>query len=223
MQMQTSLNLNAVHPLFIDQAVQAFEAGDAGRLIFSCGGNRDSELALVADNIPLLQQRGIYEKCLLYAFTRARTNFHHWPLKNIQTLFSNVDKERMRAAGDAIPQDLKMRIYRGIAGGRSRRPRGFSWTFSLEAACWFSTRFNLADPCVLVSEIKNETVLAFTNDRHEQEVICRPTKFQNMKLTLKEIKDGAQRHHQTTHRSFEEKKAELWLKLQGAKPNMATA
>ena len=215
--MQTRLDLKTIHPLLVDQAAQAFEEGDAGRFLFGCGC-RDNELALVADNMMHLRQRGIYEQCLLFAFTDAKRNFHRWPTCILQILFNRADTQKLRAAGDTIPDQACFQIYRGIAGRRDRRPRGYAWTLSRDVACWYASRFSLANPCVISAEVSNEDVLAYVNDRDEQEVVCRPRKCQKMKLMLAEIEEGAHRHQQAMQQCHEALKAKLLSKIHEAKP-----
>lgn len=150
--MTARLNLREVHPQFIQQAVQAFEDGDVWQFMMSTG-SRSSGLALVADNFPMLKKRGIYEECLLWAFTGVRTNFHKWQPSALQFLFGYADKQVLRDAGDAIPNQPVFQIYRGIAGEKYRRPNGYAWTLSLDVACWFATRFTLPKPSVLVTQV----------------------------------------------------------------------
>jgi hypothetical protein len=193
--MTARLNLREVHPQFIQQAVQAFEDGDVWQFMMSTG-SRSSGLALVADNFPMLKKRGIYEECLLWAFTDVRTSFHKWSPSVMDFLFGYADKQVLRDAGDAIPNQPVLQIYRGIAGDKYRRPNGYAWTLSLDVACWFATRFELPKPSVLVTQVDRAEVLAFVSDRNEEEVICRPAKKRTMKLTLAEIEAGALRHQQ---------------------------
>jgi hypothetical protein len=197
--MTTGLNLREVHPAFIEQAVQGFEDGDVGSFLMSTGG-RGSQLGLVADNFPMLKKRGIYEECLLWAFTGTRWNSHKWSPSVLKFLFDYADKQKLRDAGETIPNQPIFQIYRGIAGDKHRRPSGYSWTLSLDVACWFATRFDLPKPSVLVSEILRDDILAYVGDRGEGELICRPTTKKFMKLTLEEIGAGARRHQQAIER-----------------------
>lgn len=191
--MNSTLDLRAVEPFLRSQAAEAFEQGDAALFVYSCSGG--AGLALVADNFPLLQQKGIYEACLFHAYTGTRSNFRAWPSKVIGFLFSIADQAKLRQAGDPIPRQSIFRVFRGVAGhGAARRLRGFSWTLSVDAACWFATTYQLNAPSVLSAEITNQDVLAFHGDCVEQEVICQPKNFRHTLLTLEEMKDRAARH-----------------------------
>ncbi len=208
--LQTQLNVMAVEPFLVEQAVKAFEDGNVAGLLGSCGG---SQLAFVADNFPLLRHRGIYEECLLRAFTRARINNHQWQPQVLQILFDYADREKLRAAGQPIPDEPVFRVYRGIAGIRDRHPRGFSWSLSKDVACWYATRLGLQRPGVLVSQVKNEAILAFTDSRNEKEVLCRPAKYQEVKMIVAAMEEGAARHQETMRERYEDRKKRLFARL----------
>ena len=68
-------------------------------------------LAFVADNIYPLLSMGKYEEALLDAYTMPRTNCHHYPMDFLRYLFNKADPDKLRAAGDPIPQqDFLMRF-----------------------------------------------------------------------------------------------------------------
>lgn len=146
-----SLNLRVAaesSPRAVKWAIEAFDSGDAAGFVFSSFRNA---LALVFDNRLALQGRGMYEKCLILAFTGCRTNHSHWSQGVIDFMFAQADRARLRAAGKAIPK-VPATVYRGISGtGRRRRRNGYSWTGSLDTACWFALRFGLPNPAVLVA------------------------------------------------------------------------
>lgn len=216
--MTTGLNLREVHPAFMEQAVQGYEDGDVGSFLMSTGGS-GSQLALVADNSPMLRKRGIYEECLLWAFTGTRWNSHKWSLSVLQFLFDYADKQVLRDAGDTIPNQPVLQIYRGIAGDKHRRPSGYSWTLSLDVACWFAARFDLPKPSVLAAKVMRDEILAFVSDRGEDEVICRPATKKTMKLTLDEIEAGARRHQQAIERKNRMRVESMKMKASSAVAN----
>ncbi|HWG41297.1 MAG TPA: hypothetical protein VN688_00820 [Gemmataceae bacterium] len=204
--MSPSLNLQAVHPALHEQARGAFDAGDVMLLLISCM-DRQMQLGFVVDNIVTLKKRGIYEPCLLEAFTNAKTNFYNWSDIVLSFLFRTADRKRLLESGDLLPEQETFRLYRGVAGvGRWRRPRGFSWTLSLDVACWFAVRFDLANPAVMSVEVPRDTVLAYMNDRHEEEILCRPETAERMSLSSEELAVHAR--HQTE--AVEARNAELW-------------
>lgn len=154
-------------------ALKALALGDVDG--FLAKANNEQSLWLVFFNIAELQARGLFERALLDAFIAARTNNHGFPLAELNALFDKADRQRLRAASDPLPNAGPFTIYRGIAGrGRSRRVRGLSWTGSQERAAWFATRFpQFADPAVVTTVIDDSQVLAYCNERNEQEFIVR--------------------------------------------------
>jgi hypothetical protein len=134
----------------------------------------DTRLWLVWENTRLLVTLGIYEPALLIAYTDGRVNWWDWSSKELNILFHIANREKMRAAGDPLPGPGPFTLYRGVSGSRRvRRVSGFSWTASFEQAQWFSERFaTLApDPAVYRLVVPQVAVLAYTNERKEEEFI----------------------------------------------------
>lgn len=154
-------------------AIADFEAGDAVGFL-SKAGNHDG-LDLVSMNLHLLKARGIYEAALLHAFTSTRLNNIRCSMAGLKFLFTTADRQRLLAAGHPLPGPGPFTIYRGVAGrALDRRVRGFSWTASSEQAAWFarrSAKFGLVDPAVYEATVDHSAVLAYSNDRKEQEFI----------------------------------------------------
>jgi len=172
---EMALHLDLIAPRFRDEAIAALDESDVGGfLIFSEHGNQ-FHLRIVWQNINELKIRGLYEEALLFAFTSARVNNHHWPLDVLIRLFKLADRDCLRAAGDPLRGPGPFTIYRGVAGRtRARRIRGLSWTGSLERAQWFAERgeyFGFADPAVYQVTVDADAVLAYDNGRNEQEFI----------------------------------------------------
>jgi hypothetical protein len=167
-----------LHPIPVSlraSAVSALEAGDV--LGFLCCAPNTYGLHLVLFNRRVLLKRELYERALLHAYAGTRTNWVAWPNREIAGLFACADRQRLRAAGDPLPGPGPFVLFRGVAGrGRARRIRGFSWTASAERALWFADRaalFGLADPAVYTVTVKESDVLAYVNDREEQEFLVR--------------------------------------------------
>lgn len=90
-------------------------------------------------------------------------------------LFKKCDKKFLMNAADyrvyeEFPDELQ--VYRGVGVGRN--PKGLSWTRSLDEAVWFSNRFNKQEKhgYVQTAIVKKEDVLAYFNNRGEEEVVC---------------------------------------------------
>jgi len=188
--MFADLNLNCVEADLHPQAREAFADGDGPGFVWIASGNR---LQHVVDNMRPLKERGIYEASLLTAFTGCKTNHYQWPDDWLDTLFGYADPVRLRQAGESLPGTGPFVLYRGVSGtGRARRLRGYSWTASLDVACWFAVRFPwLAAPTVLMATVPAEDILAYWNDRGEQEFLWKPLDFVRLKLTREEIAERA--------------------------------
>ena len=153
-----------------ERAAAALAAGD----VFGFLGQTDNDdsLELVCRNAAALLTRGVYERALLDAFTGARVNHARWPQTELRFLFERANRDRLCAAGDPLPGPGPFTLYRGVAGrGAARRVRGLSWTASLDRAKFFASRFSLHDPAVFRATVTERDVLAYVNDRNEQEFI----------------------------------------------------
>jgi hypothetical protein len=132
-------------------------------------------LSLVARNAGLLASLEMYEIALLHALTSPRLNNSHWPPRKLHTLVARADPKRLRAAGDPLPGPGPYTLYRGVGGrGRARRVHGLSWTSSRRVAIWFANRAascGLPDPAVYVITVPTRAVLAYSNDRQEEEFL----------------------------------------------------
>jgi hypothetical protein len=154
------------------EAVAAIERGDC--LGFLIKADNVYALDLVYFNARAFQALGIYEPALLHAFTVTRTNNRRWPLRELKAMFDEADRGRLRAAGSPLPSKGPYTLYRGVAGhGAQRRIRGFSWTCCFDRAAWFARRFAtfLHDPAVYRVTVSEDDVLAYIDDRNEQEFI----------------------------------------------------
>lgn len=135
-------------------------------------------LGFVYRNRAVLQGLGLYEKALVEAYVWISANYSGWPLETLEMMFAWADPQRLRAAGNPLPGVGPFTVYRGVAGhGRGRRVRGLSWTGLPEVAWRFAKRFkSLANPAVYRTVVQDKDVLAYTNDRKEQEFIILPSK-----------------------------------------------
>ena len=209
------LDLDHVPPGLHAHAREAIAEGDGGRFAGLAPG-RDA-LALVADNAAVLRRRGAYEAALLAAFTRTRTNTAGWSLRDLGRLFGTADRARLRAAGDPLPGPGPFPLHRGVAGvGRARRPRGYSWTGSLDVACWFATRRDLPAPAVFTATVPEGDVLAYVDGRGEQEYVCRPDVARRLAIDEAEIGGRARRLDERRQRQVEAWLAEPLAGLAGA-------
>lgn len=191
-----------------DRAREAFAEGNGPGFVWIANGNR---LQHVVDNMRPLKERGIYEASLITAFTGCKTNHHEWPEDWLDMLFGYADPVRLREAGDPLPGTDPFVLYRGVSGiGRARRLRGYGWTSSLDVACWFAVRFPwLAAPAVLKATVPDEGILAYENDRSEQEFICKPRDFVRLRMTREEIAERANVRIESVRKDQETRLAEI--------------
>jgi hypothetical protein len=175
------------------RAQEAFDAGDGKRFGdagYSCG----QQLDLVFRNFGPLWRAGIYETALVEAYTQCKLNNLRWDIDTIEFYFGLANRKRLRAAGQPLPSAGPFTIYRGISGiGKKRRPRGMSWTDDIDIACWFATRFLLANPAIRVAKVDAGMVYLFTCVHDEREFIVRPARTKIHRMDMAEIDAGAAR------------------------------
>ncbi len=164
----------------LERAYKYIENGEAEKILLlanSCCG-----LRIVDDNLRFFKSRGCYEIALLMAYVGTRTNWINWQLKDIAYLFNVADKKKLLASGDFLPDRDTFTLYRGVAGlGPKRRVRGLSWTGNIDTAMWFAERFKnvLHDPAVFQVKVPRKWIMAYSNDRNEDEYIIDVKCFSN--------------------------------------------
>ena len=138
----------------------------------------------VCDEMVSLKERGVYEIELVKAYSEVRGNFSGWSLKALEMLFAYGDRQRLRDAGDPMPNGDKFTLYRGVAGARpNRRVAGLSWTSSLEVAVRFAQRYReFQDPAVYTTTVAASDVACYINKRDEQEFVLRAKKYRRMSV-----------------------------------------
>jgi len=168
-------DLESRNKKFRKDIIEYWEAKDIDSILTMLGmASGNNAMSFIADNFPNLIEMGKYESALLDAFTGVRNNLHNWSKDVIDYLFDVADSERMRAAGDKIPDKNSFILYRGVAGnGDARRVKGRSWTDSVNVAAFFAMRFHLNDPTVFKITVPNNVILARFADRSESEYILK--------------------------------------------------
>jgi hypothetical protein len=171
MKLQLQIWLEPVPDFLRDRAIEALT--DANVVGFLSTAQSHFSMDLVFENAVPLRKIGLFEEALIHAFTATSSNNRNFPTSLLELMFTyKTNRRRLRAAGDPLPSSGPFTIYRGVAGrGRARRVRGLSWTASLEVAAWFAYRPELDDPSVYKVTVPEDAVLAYTNQRSEQEFI----------------------------------------------------
>lgn len=167
------------HPTIQRVYYEAFCRGDES---FLGAFDNTQTLNVVFDLQSVLQARGIYERCLLSALVGTRTNYSGWPIDLLLHMVDLADSQRLRQAGEPFPGSGPFAVYRGVAGsGKARRVRGISWTGDFEKAKWFARRYSSEllhpDPAVFGAVVSETQVLAYTNERREDEYLIHPRVF----------------------------------------------
>lgn len=130
-------DLRCVREDLRDLARESFMEGDARGFVMRA--NSGNQLMLVLDNHLQLKRKGMLEAALVEAYVGTKVNTSHLPLRKLEALFADCDRSKLRSLGDALPASGPFQVYRGVAGDRGkRRARGYSWTASLQIACWFA-------------------------------------------------------------------------------------
>ncbi|MFN0053221.1 MAG: hypothetical protein ACKV0T_13645 [Planctomycetales bacterium] len=191
------------------KARQAFQAGDAVGFL-TCASNTD-HMAIVSDNLVQLKERGIFEQALSHTFTRTRVNHFNWDFTVLDNMFELADPAKLRACGDELPGDGPFTLYRGVCGTkRYRRRRGYSWTFSLDSACWYACRLPRLDhPEVVTATVSSDNVLVFMNNRFGEEAIVRPWRCATVEMPTDEMRERAEAKARAFTRQHEKRMAEL--------------
>ncbi len=191
---EMKLDLSKCDSYSVDRAREAFKTGDAEEFTgsaYSTGGTLD----IVIDNARALQKRGVLEACLVQGFVGCKGKNWRWPMHELEDWFRTLDRSRLRGAGTRLPVSLPCTIYRGVAEFAGKRVvRGLSWTLSLNVACWFARWGASERMFVFSATLQDDDFFCFTDEREEQEVIARPQRCIQMKLSDAEILSLADKH-----------------------------
>lgn len=189
------LRFDEFHPASRTRAIAAFCRGDVAGLL--CSMEAKNSLAFVFDNMVPLMARGMYEKAVINALTGTRTNNHDWETSVILWMLGMAKPERLRELFP-LPGPGPFTVYRGICGeGAARKPRGLSWSASLDIACWFACfigeRYGWKNynPAVVKAKVTADEVYAYTDDRGEAEFVTYPKRVTDLRMTEAEIRKRA--------------------------------
>ncbi len=201
----TPLNLSNVDPIWRAEFSEQIEAGDAYALGLVSSENA---LLIVDDNVVAFKERAILEPAVAYALVQTGTNHHAVSVRRIDALLRACDRERLLGSSDRLPPGDSFKVFRGVAGsGAARRVRGFSWTGSLDVACWFAARYPaLGDPAVVTARLQTTDVYLYSDERYEDEFVGRPRSCRRVDIGIEEILARQQRETERRfNRQFVEK------------------
>ena len=143
-----------------------------------------------------LQERGLYERALLAAWSGCRVNYSGWSTDTLSWMFGRAERARLRAFSEPLPGSGPFTLYRGVAGKRRRRRVcGFSWTDDRDKAPWFAARLpKLADRAIHTTAVTGDAVLAYLDTgeygRNEREFIIMPPR-RVKRVPLKVVAEAA--------------------------------
>jgi hypothetical protein len=115
--------------------------------------------------------RGLAESALLVAWTsQKRTHAYSPP---VPRLLDTVDRAKLLAAGDPLPEGETFTLYRGISGDGD--PYGVSWTISLEIARFFASIPYWGPGTIHAITVPRSDIYAYLHDsgRRESEALLR--------------------------------------------------
>lgn len=136
--------------------------------------------SLVSDDykhiIPLEYELDLFLKCI-YAFHAVDKTYIPILRKmiNREPEVHKMSRENdvRSALKDCIDNEGYATLYRGISGNPDCK-QALSYTLDKNIAYWFACRFSNDTASVITARVPVERVLAYTNERYEQEVIVLP-------------------------------------------------
>jgi hypothetical protein len=152
-------------------------------------------LDVVVDNWKVLRQSGLLEEAFLDAWCINKHGVCNWHMKFCHAFFALLDPDKLRKAGDPLPDGDSFTVYRGVAGtGAKRRVRGYSWTGDEGIARQFADlrehKYHLPNPAVYRAIARREHVLAYidASGRNEKEFLVHPCHLSNVKLVARRFR-----------------------------------
>lgn len=185
------LNLCQVFPNEHEAAISAFRAGNGRMFAHAAFGNL---LTHVQANTYALRKRGIFEEAFCAAIRDSRGEDRILPDSKLKQILEECDRPKLFAAGDQLPKQPPLVVYRGVSGsGASRRIDGLTWTPSLNIACCCAVPdWRLDNPCVYKATVQLAEIYFYNNERREMEVYCKPRTAKPILLSAEDIKRRAE-------------------------------
>ena len=143
--------------------------------------NGEHLLFLALDNVSLFKKRGIFEKAIVRAHTTAA--YGAIPYWEYRVALDFADKDKLRLAGDPVPDRPMFSLYRGVCEPHDAAARGVCWTLNSGIASWFAhmhaTYRNGTNPAVFEVSVPKDRIMFCTNDRQEEEFVITLTNKDN--------------------------------------------
>ena len=183
----TSFDLNNVPVELREHAQKYLDAGDIEGMLFTLPSKE--RLGFVAWNRDALILRGMLEKAFVSAYVS--DDMGMFPIYDaIELILEFCNREHMRETLYPPPVKKKRyKLYRGVVNIEEAMGKfygGYSWTSSYTVAHNFALRrarmLKMNDPAVLVSFIRHENILFYSNDRKEDEYFVDATCLGHVKI-----------------------------------------
>ena len=178
-------------------AIHAFSSNEPEELLRQVKTTK--QLRFVHKNISVFQARGIFERALCFAYVRQKGGTHGWTIKELDSLFSQANPDKLRSCGDNLPGNGPFSIFRGVCGtGKRQRVRGYSWSGSIDVACyfacWSSDVSKAGNPGIYRANVVESEVHFFWDKRSEQEFVVRPRSPERVEMSVAEMKKRFRAH-----------------------------
>lgn len=111
---------------------------------------------------------------MIYDIWTMQERFHNCGMSKIKLIKFMRIADKVISLPDSIEQlsdDDMVTIYRGV---RVNDYKGLSWTVDKSKAEWFAKRFGINEEkgYVFTGQIKKKDIIAFFDNRNEEEVVC---------------------------------------------------
>ena len=116
---------------------------------------------------------------------------------DIENGFTNFDENYIDFLTDTATNEAKdiqellakvgdkdtLTIYRGETKQSTPYKQALSWTLDKEKARFFATRFDSDEPTIYKAKVKTVNVIAYDNDREEEEVLVHSDSLERIEIT----------------------------------------
>jgi hypothetical protein len=183
-------SFSSLDPASRTAAIAAYSARDGAGFALA-GRSGPGMLRFIMDNWKPLQARGMCESALTHAILACPLNNCHWGMGMLECLFASLDREKLLALGDPLPEQEVHVLYRGVSGrGQRRQIRGLSWTSAFDVACWFADRSReFGNPAVYAATTVTSQIYLYSNKRGRHEFIVRPGTVRPLNLMPEDLRE----------------------------------
>lgn len=136
---------------------------------------KPDHIPFLFNNIEIFRQEQRYEKAVFHLFFRKNTPFNTDGDYSVwKNLLNDCDPSLLYAAGNPLPSEGKMTVYRGSVTGIVT---GLCWTPDTQKVRWFLDRWSdksMGGGTIYAMEITRVDILCFISDSKRQDLILKP-------------------------------------------------